>query len=472
MSLVPTVCFLVVPMLLLAVIWLVRNDRTMTFLAAVLFWTQTIVLIFQLFPLLVGSQSELTLFNKDFSIDRLGSFFVVLTQVVVASAMTHAHIFFQYEPSDSRNLRFFYSWATLLMPAMTAVFFCNNLGFMWISIETTTLCSAPLVYFHKDKHALEATWKYLMICGVGIAFALFGTMFILASSQHGTVTTGSLNLSELLMNATNLQYPLLRLGYLFCLLGYGTKAGMFPLHGWLPDAYSEAPAPASALLSGGLLNCSLFAIWRISGLVTASGHEVLSQTVGIWAGVISVFFASVFLIRQHGIKRLFAYSSIENVGLMLTAIGLNSGTLFFVLALNFSAAKVALFLLSGNIVQATGTKALAEIKGVMANNPLWSIILMLAVFAITGAPPFGAFVAEWQLLLQISQLHKWTVLCVLLISLAVAFLAITMHFSKVISGRAHQPVVKLPPISSSLVPACLVLLTLICGLTVIPKLLW
>ncbi|HEY9758196.1 MAG TPA: proton-conducting transporter membrane subunit [Oculatellaceae cyanobacterium] len=466
---------LAVPALLLIVIWLVRADRLMTILAAGLFWVQTVVIASQLMPLLTGAESQLILL-KDFSIDRLGSMFVVLTQIVVACSMTHAHIFFKFEkdhePGDSVNLRFFYSWATLLMPAMTAVFFCNNLGIMWICIEATTLCSAPLVYFHKDKHSLEAAWKYLMICGVGIAFALFGTMFIVASSQQGAIEAGSLNLDDLMKNAGQLQYPLLRLGYLFCLLGYGTKAGMFPLHGWLPDAYSEAPAPASALLSGGLLNCSLFAIWRISELVNASGHPALPQTIGIWSGVISVLFASVFLIRQHGIKRLFAYSSIENVGLMLTAIGLNSGNLFFILALNLSAAKVALFLLAGNIVQATGTKSLNEIRGVMATNPYWAVFLMLAVFAITGAPPFGAFIAEWQLLLKICQLQQWTSFCILLGALALSFLAITMHFGKIVAGRPRKRVLKLPAFGSSVVPACLVLLTLVCGLTALPKPLW
>lgn len=467
--------FLAVPLVLMAAVWLVRNDRWMMLIAAVLFWLQAGIITANLLPVAVGIQPQLIVSN-DFWTDRLGSMFAILTQVVVASSMTHAFIFFQYDdpddPRDGRRLRFFYSCATLFMLAMTSVFFSNNLGLMWISVEATTLCSAPLVYFHRGKHALEATWKYLIICSVGIAFALFGTMFLFASSQHGAVAGGSLRLSDLLNNAGHLHYALLKLGYLFCLLGYGTKAGIFPLHSWLPDAHAEAPAPASAMLSGGLLNCALFAIWRISQVVNASGHSALPQIVEVSAGVITVFFASVFLIRQHGIKRLLAYSSIENVGLILTAIGLNSAPLFFILALNHSAAKVALFLLSGNIVQANGTKSLSEIRGLLTTSPHWTVLFILAAFAVTGTPPFGAFIAEWQLLAQVSQNNLWLVFMVLLGALALSFLSIMMHIGKVVCGKPREQAVLLPAVSSSLVPACLVLLTLICGLTVIPKFLW
>jgi hydrogenase-4 component F len=471
----PTFTLIVVPLILLTMIWLVSKVFWMTRIAAIFFWLQTVILSMELSSVITGSQSQLILSN-DFCIDRLGALFAVLSQVIVASSMTHAHLFFRFdkhsEGSDTKGVRIFYSCVTLLMVAMTAVFFCNNLGAMWICIEATTLCSAPLVLFHKSKHSLEATWKYLMVCGVGIAFALLGIMFLVASSQHGAIKDGSLLCTDLMKNATQLQYPLLKLGYLFCLLGYGTKAGMFPLHGWLPDAYSEAPAPASALLSAGLLNCSLFAIWRVSEIVFQSGHKDLSQTIGIWSGVTSIFFASIFLIRQHGIKRLLAYSSIESVGLMLAAIGLHSGALFFILALNLGAAKAALFLLAGNIVQTSGTKNLSEISGVMTMNPYWSGLLLLAVFALTGAPPFGAFAAEWQMLVSLAQLHQWFPFCIILASFALSFLAITMHTGKIVSGTPREQVMTLPPITSSLIPACFVLLTLLCGLTALPKLIW
>lgn len=471
----PLVLLIAVPLLLLIAVWSLSQTRIMTRLVAGLMWLQLTLVTYLLHPVLVGRIPELCI-AQEFTIDRIGACFAVLTQLVAASSMTHAHLFFEREEAHSADkrtqLRIFYTCAVLFLVAMTSVFFCSNLGFLWVSVEGTTLCSAPLVYFHRSKHSLEAAWKYLMICSVGIAFALFGTMFIFASSQYGAVTNGSLDLPTLLAHAPLLQYPLLRLGFLFCLLGYGTKAGVFPLHSWLPDAHSEAPAPASAMLSGGLLNCALFAIWRITNLLVASGHQAFMQNVTIPMGALTVLVASIFLIRQHGIKRLFAYSSIENVGLMLTSIGLGSAPLFFILALNHSVAKVALFLVSGNIIQATGTKSLHEIRGLININPIWAIILLMGAFAVTGAPPFGAFAAEWLLLATSAQHHMWIVISVLLVALALSFLSVTMYVGKTLSGKPKQNILVLPVFESSIIPALLLVVTFLCGVTAVPKFLW
>ncbi|PWU03611.1 MAG: hypothetical protein C5B53_00245 [Candidatus Melainabacteria bacterium] len=460
------------PALALICVWLCRSTERMARLVAVLLWLQVAATGTLVAPLLVQRETSLVI-SPDFAVDRLAAFFVLITQVVVAASMTHANVFFAQEGSHQterrRNLRIFYTCAILFLQAMTAVFFCENLGFLWISVEATTLSSARLVYFHRSKHALEAAWKYLIICSVGIAFALFGTMFIFASSQYGAIAGGSLNLEELIKNGPALQYPLLRLGFLFTLLGYGTKAGIFPLHSWLPDAHSEAPAPASAMLSGGLLNCALFAIFRIAQIVTASGHPSLVRNAALSAGAITVFAASLFLIRQHGIKRLFAYSSIENVGLMLTAIGLGSGPLFVLLALNHSAAKVALFLVSGNIIQCSGSKELNDIRGLLAVSPYWSAVIMLGAFAVTGAPPFGAFAAEWQLLSLGSQQHLWILVALLVAALTLSFLAVCMHVGKMLSGNPKSKQSPFSPFGSTVVPACLIAVTLITGLTAVPK---
>lgn len=472
MNVEPLLTIIAAPLLALLFIWLCKSTETSARIVTVLLWLQVLIVGFLLSPV-IARQADSLVISSDFAVDRLAACFVLLTQVVVASSMSHANVFFAQEGAHRterrRNLRVFYTGTILFLLAMTSVFFCRNLGFLWISVEATTLSSARLVYFHRNKHALEAAWKYLIICSVGIAFALFGTMFIFASSQYGAIAGGSLNLTELIKNAPALQYPLLRLGFLFCLLGYGTKAGVFPLHSWLPDAHSEAPAPASAILSGGLLNCALFAIWRIAEVVSASNHLSLAHYAPLSAGVITVVAASLFLIRQHGIKRLFAYSSIENVGLMLTAIGLGSGPLFFLLALNHSAAKVALFLISGNVIQSTGTKELNEIRGLLATSPYWSAVLMLGAFAVTGAPPFGAFVAEWQLLASSASQHLWLLTVLLIGALTLSFLAVCMHVGKILSGSPKSGDVAFSPFSSTVVPACLIAITLLMGLTTIPR---
>ena len=434
-------------------------------LIVLLFWIQLFHLGNLFLPLITGKQVLLPLMSG-FAADRMGALFALLSTLVVAASLTHAIVFFKNEISTSPlNEKIFFASSGLFLLAMTIVCICDNIGYLWVGIEGTTLATAPLVYHFRDRHSLEATWKYLIICSVGIAFALLGTIFIYASSQHGEGSVGTLDLVTLIQSAKSLDYPFLRLGFIFCILGYGTKAGVFPLHSWLPDAHSEAPAPASAMLSGGLLNVALLAIWRLSTVVIASGHTALGLDLPLVMGVATVLAASFFLVRQSGLKRLWAYSSIENVGMMLCAIGLNAPYLFFLQAINHSLAKVALFLLSGNIVQATGTKHINDIKGVLSTSPSWAMLLICATFAVTGAPPFGAFIAEWYLLAQSSVAHLWWVVVVLAFALSLTFVVVCYHVGRCMFGAPHGHVRQLNQFSGSLVPAVLLFLTLVVGST-------
>lgn len=362
-----------IPSVVAAAMWLVKNVKVAGRLVILAIWIQLILLVWLTLPIVSGVVSNIWI-SSDFFITRIDAAFILLTATISACALTQSHIFFQREAtmstrSISGNVRLNYACAMFFVLAMYTVFCCKNLGYLWICVESTTLLSAPLVYFSRTKRAIEATWKYLIICSVGISLALLGVLFIFAAGQHGALTGGSLQISRLIAVAPQLNFKLLRFGWIFCLLGYGTKAGLFPLHSWLPDAHSEAPAPSSALLSGSLLNCALFAIWRTSEIITASGHQQVSSTITIWVGTATVVAASLFLIRQYALKRLLAYSSIENVGVMLLAIGLNSGWLFFFQALNHSISKVSLFLLSGNVIQATGKKKISDQSGLMASAP-------------------------------------------------------------------------------------------------------
>lgn len=451
----------------------IKEPKVFRKVFAAICWAHICAVAFAGRMLLQPDVSALTL-SADFVLTRIGALFILLTGFVVACSLTHADAFFEREQakvveSNAKNERLFYLSTSGLLLTMTFVFLCDNLGFLWISIEGTTLSSAALVYFSRTKHALEATWKYLMICSVGIAFALFGTILIFASSQHSAVISdGSLSLITLTENASQLQYSLLRLGYIFCLLGYGTKAGIFPLHSWLPDAYSEAPAPASAMLSGALTNCALFSIWRISQLVSAAHHGSVATILPLTLGAITVVAASLFLVHQHGIKKLWAYSSIENVGLMMVAIGLGSGTVFFLQALNHSFSKTALFLLSGNIIQATGTKRLADIKGILKTSPTWGILFALGALSVTGAPPFGAFISEWMILIGSSDQKLWWIVGSLIFGLALSFIAVSVHVSKILFGTPKKQTVSFHPLLSSIVPAILLALTMLAGLTAIP----
>ncbi len=460
--------------LTLAVLSLVLNSVGFTRkLVAVASWVQMAVVAHLFWPLLTGHDSTLT-GNSDFVVDRLGAYFILLTTFVIACSITHADCFFAGEEShqqgadDTLHLKMFYCCVSLFLASMCFVFISNNLGFLWIGIEATTLFSAPLVYFDRTKNALEATWKYFIVCSVGIALALLGTVFFFASSQHGTLASGSLNITELIAHASELNYSLLRLGFIFCLLGYGTKAGMFPLHSWLPDAHSEAPAPASAMLSGALLNCALFGIWRVSAIAGAAHHSVLMNQMLVAMGAITVVAAAVFLIRQHSFKRMWAYSSIENVGIMLVAIGLGSAPLYFLQALNHSLAKVALFLLSGNIVQACGAKRLHNLHGIMKVAPLWGCLLALATFAVTGAPPFGSFVSELSILATSASIGNWYLVSVLVLSIALAFVAVSTHVGRVLFGGPKGNFHPSQTIRTSIIPGVLILGAVIMGVMVRP----
>ena len=396
---------------------------------------------------------------------------MLLTACVVACATTHAHQFFQKELQGKlrplpTHIRLFYACSALFGAAMTTVLLCDNLGYLWISVEATTLLSAPLVYFNRTRHSLEATWKYLIICSVGIAFALLGTILIFSSSQHTSTAEGTLSLQSLIQLAPQLHYPLFKLGFIFSFLGYGTKAGIFPLHSWLPDAHSEAPAPASAMLSGALLNTALFAIWRLCQ-IDAACHAGTSFALNLclWAGTITVVAASLFLVRQHGLKRLWAYSSIENVGIMLVAIGLASPGLFFLQAVNHSFAKVALFLVSGNIIQTTGGKTLSDLRGVLRFSPAWGILLALAACAVTGVPPFGAFISEWLILTTSAASNQWLVILLLLAGISLSFIAVSIHVSRILLGNPiHVPECKVS-LASSLIPSVLIGVLIVLGIT-------
>jgi hydrogenase-4 component F len=422
-------------------------------------------------PLLFGDIPNL-IFAPGLNLDRIGACFVLLITVVMACCVTHAVYFFQGEgqpesAAGTWHLRIFFACIHLFLLAMTFVFICDNLGYLWIGIEATTLSSAPLVYFDRTKNALEASWKYLIICSVGIAFALLGTVFIFASSQHGVgadeVHSGTLSISDLIARATSLNFPLLKLGFIFCLVGYGTKAGIFPLHSWLPDAYSEAPAPASAMLSAILCNCALFGIWRVMQIAQATKTHAPMFELAATLGTITVVAASLMLVRQHSLKRLWAYSTIENIGIMLVAIGLGSGGLFVLQAINHSLGKAAVFLISGNLIQSTGRKNLSNLHGILKTSPVCGALLVLASLAVTGSPPFGSFISELAIVVTSADASHWILSIFLVVGMAVSFVAVASHVGAILFGSAKPGTSSRQPLYASLMPALLLCCALALG---------
>ena len=457
-----------IPLLISAIGLFQQSRRWLPWAAASLMILQIPIVLWMCKPVLSGIIASWV----GFSLDGIGSAFAVITTLVTAAAIIQGAFLLpaqQHGDNAITDRRFcsFYTLSGLFLLAMYAVLFAQNLGYLWMAIEATTLMSAPLIYFHRSRHSLEATWKYLLLCSVGIAFALFGIMLIYAA-QHTTSGSDTMLLNDLIVRARELDPRLLRFGFIFCLLGFGTKAGLFPLHNWLPDAHSEAPASASAMLSGALLNCALVAIWRLSQLMIAADQASLVHQLLIPAGAITVLAASLMLVRQHDFKRMWAYSSMEHVGLLTLAIGINSGPIFILHAFNHSIVKVALFLIAGNILHLYGTKALSKLSGLLKVAPAWGIVLLAASFAIAGSPPFGTFISEWLLLRDtFAAGYIWAAVTVI-IGLTITFIAISVHVGKVAFGNAPAKLLLTPTRAWTFIPALLTTISLISGLAISP----
>jgi hydrogenase-4 component F len=288
----------------------------------------------------------------------------------------------------------------LFLAAMTLVTVSQSFVLLWVGIEATTLASAPLIYFHRHHRSLEAAWKYLLICSVGIALALLGNFFLAVAASGGRGAPVPLVLPDLLRAAGTLDVAWLKAAFLLFLVGYGTKMGLAPLHAWLPDAHSEAPSLVSALLSGALLNCALLGIVRAQQVCAAAGQAAFGQELLVGFGLLSMAVAAVFIAGQADYKRMLAYSSVEHMGILTLGIGLGGGGTFggMLHAVNHSLTKAALFLVAGNILAEYRSKSTADVRGVLRVLPVSGMLWVAGFLAITGTPPFGSFLSELTIL--------------------------------------------------------------------------
>ncbi len=287
----------------------------------------------------------------------------------------------------------------LFESAMSLVCLAGHFGLMWAGVEATTLASAPLIFFHRHHRSLEAAWKYLLICSVGIALALLGTV-LLAMSAGGGESEASLRLDVLVSRAASLDPAWFKAAFVFLLVGYGTKMGLAPMHSWKPDAYSEAPSLVSALLAGALCNCAFLGILRIFQVACATGDPGFAQDLLLAFGLCSLAFAAVFIMDQGDYKRMLAYSSVEHMGLLAFSLGIGGTAVFggMLHAVNHSLTKGLLFLLAGNILAAYHTKSCHDITGAVHALPRTGPLWMAGFLAIAGLPPFGLFVSEFTIL--------------------------------------------------------------------------
>ncbi len=356
------------------------------------------------------------------------------------------------------SMRVYHAMYQAFMFTMLLALTTDNLGVLWVAIEGATLATVLLVSLYRTPEAVEAAWKYFILCGVGIALALFGTVLtyfaaqpvILALSGAEVVDPGAgLTWSVLYERAHELDPTVMRIAFVFLLVGYGTKVGLVPMHQWLPDAHSEGPTPMSAVLSGLLLNVALYAVVRLKMLVdgslaaTATPHLAGALLMGF--GLVSFTVAGLFLHRQRDIKRMFSYSSIEHMGLMTFAFGLGGPLATFGALLHMlvhSLTKSAIFVTVGHATHIAGTQAIDRIRGLIRTQPAVGWSLLIGVVAIAGFPPFGVFTSEFLLLTATMQSQPWFTVA-LLSGLAVAFAGLFRHLHPMVYGAApegQQPV--------------------------------
>jgi hydrogenase-4 component F len=374
-------------------------------------------------------------------LDAVGMLFLSITSLLFAAVAVYAVGYLTGPTHDEpAKLHRFVPYLLLFLAAMTLVAVTEHLGVLWVAVEATTLSSAPLVYFYRRGPALEAAWKYLMICSVGIALALLGTFF-LGAAEAAAGGSPTLTLAGLVRAAPAMPRAWLRAAFVLALVGYGTKMGLAPMHTWLPDAHSQSPSPVSALLSGALLNCAFLGVLRFFQICLASGDAEFARTLLLLLGFVSVAVAAVFLLGQRDYKRLFAYSSVENMGILAVGVGLGGAATYGAMlqAVNHSFAKAGLFFLAGNVLRSYGSTTAGEVRGVLRRLPLSGPLLFALVLAIGGLPPFGLFMSELTILLAaVGGGHPWLG-ALFAALLAVAFLGMAGVLLPVLLGTPNRP---------------------------------
>ena len=423
----------------------------------------------------VISFGPMLVLDRLFFVDPFNVFLVALTAFVGFTTSLFSRPYMRIERAHGRlstgRLRLYHSMYQLFNFTMLLALLTNNMGILWVALEGATLATVLLVSLYRTPASLEAAWKYFILCGVGIAQALFGTILLYFAAEKVLGAGGSALLWTELNNVKGgLEPTVLSLAFVFLLVGYGTKVGLVPLHNWLPDAHAEGPTPVSAVLSGLLLNVALYAVVRCKVLVEASAHTSFARELMMGFGLLSVVVAAFLLSRQKDIKRLFAYSSIEHMGIITFAFGMGGPIANFAGMLHMtvhSLTKSAIFFAVGHATQKAGTQLIDGIRGLITLSPMIGWALALGALAILGMPPFGVFASEFLILTTAMRDQPWAT-PFLLIALGVAFAAV---FSKVQPMVFGEPNAQRLPHRPALIPVFVHLaLVLMLGLWIPPYL--
>jgi len=387
-----------------------------------------------------------------FFVDAFNVFLVALTALVGLTTALFSRVYMRVEQERGKlsalQLRLYHSMYQMFMFTMLLALLTNNIGILWVAMEAATLATVLLVSLYRTPAGIEAAWKYFILCGVGIAQALFGTILVYLAAEKVLGAGGSSLLwTHLHAVRHQLEPNVLSIAFVFLLVGYGTKVGLVPLHNWLPDAHAEGPTPISAVLSGLLLNVALYAVVRNKVLVDGALASQLAGNLMMGFGLLSVVVAALFLSRQRDIKRLFAYSSIEHMGIVTFAFGMGGPVATFAALLHMTAhslTKSAIFFAAGHAAQKTGTQLIEHIRGLINTSPAVGWGLMIGGLAILGMPPFGVFASEFLILTTAMHEHPWAT-PILLTAFGVAFASIFSKVQSMVFGETTARRLPHPP---------------------------
>ena len=382
-------------------------------------------------------------------VDDLNKVFIVLTTFVGFTTSVFSASYIGHEIEIGRLtpkfVRFYHAMYQVLMFAMNLALVANNIGLMWVAIETATLTTMLMVGIYRTHEALEAAWKYFILGSVGIALALFGTILVYMAARP-VIGEGAdaMIWSILITRAAQFDPALLNVAFIFLLLGYGTKVGLAPLHAWLPDAHAEGPTPISAVLSGLLLNVALYALLRFKMLLALNPAAIAPGPLMVIMGLISCVFAAFMLYRRRDIKRMFAYSSIEHMGIIVFAFGMGGALANFAGLLHMtmhSLTKSAIFFAVGHIAQVKGTQKIADMGGLTVTNPVLGWGLVLGVVAIAGLPPLGIFMSEFLVVSSTFAREPWLAI-ILVLGILVALGGLFLRLNAIAFGAPRGPTAK------------------------------
>jgi hydrogenase-4 component F len=379
-------------------------------------------------------------------VDEFNGYLVALTTFVAFTTSIFSASYIGHELEMGKLtpqfLRFYHALYQAMLAAMNVALLANNVGLLWVGVEVATLSTVMMVGIYRTPEAVEAAWKYAILGSVGIALAFFGTILVYLAAQE-VVGEGlsAMAWDTMANNADRFDPHLLSLAFIFLLVGYGTKVGLAPFHAWLPDAHAEGPTPISAVLSGLLLNVALYALLRFKMITSANAQTLDVGLILIVLGLVSLVFAAFMLYRRRDIKRLFAYSSIEHMGIMTFAFGMGGPLANFAGLLHMtmhSLTKSAIFFAVGHIAQVKGTQRIADIRGLSSTHPVLAVGLALGVIAIAGLPPFGVFASEF-MLVTTSFARQPLFALVLVLGIVVAFGALILRLQDMLFGEASGP---------------------------------